>query len=212
MTLPLERYLATVRRGLLTVPAWHRESELRELRGHLEEGIAARQATGVPEAEATRETLEQFGAPITVARGLSNTWWRARWLSRDNIPVAAILTLLVYASWQIPTAWIGFPKASIAVWFVGYFLQLTINVTTGALPSLVMPRSAVYGATIFAVFIAWQRSLPEIRDVGRAFFGPDGFSHWFGFSYALFYLIGLAVIPLTARMMQQWTLRRRGIA
>ena len=209
----LELYLASVQSALRLVPAWHRASETEELRGHLEELIAARQAAGTGEEAATSEALTQFGAPDTVAQGLQNAFWRARFLSRDSIPVAIVATVAIAALLIMATSpLIRLPYPNrLLFWIVTHSVFLSISLAAGALTALIAPRSAVYGAMLLTLFFGWQRILPEFLAISQSISSPQGFHDWFPLSYLLFFLVELAAIPLAARLMQARVLRRRRI-
>ncbi|MCW3062332.1 MAG: hypothetical protein JWQ02_4153 [Capsulimonas sp.] len=74
----LQEYLTAVSTHLSGMPVSRREEELREMRVHLRDAVAADVERGVSEEDAVRNTLSQFGASEVVASEAMSAWRRER--------------------------------------------------------------------------------------------------------------------------------------
>lgn len=74
MSVMLELYLEEVKQQLKSLPKSQRETELREIAGHLDALIQAHQADGMLYGDAVSAAMRQFGCPHRVGGGLSRAW------------------------------------------------------------------------------------------------------------------------------------------
>ncbi|MEO7715815.1 MAG: permease prefix domain 1-containing protein [Capsulimonas sp.] len=80
----LDEYLGEVSARLDKMPVSRREEELREMRAHLQDAVAAGVERGASEEDAVRGVLNQFGSLDAVAGEAMSAWRRERAKSQRN--------------------------------------------------------------------------------------------------------------------------------
>lgn len=80
-----EEYLAEVSAQLIRMPASRRAENLREMRAHFEDAVAAGVERGASEEDAARQVVRQFGAPEALAAEEISAWRREQKAARRNL-------------------------------------------------------------------------------------------------------------------------------
>ena len=143
----LDKYLQTLAHELRALPQAQRDSEVREMRQHLEAIIARLCEGGLSEAEATEAALAQFGVARTVGRELKrasdskNLWRRA--LLAPLCGVASFAPLSLGACLLDARATDGMESLGVKGWpylVPGFVMLGLISMASGAVASRVSPR------------------------------------------------------------------------
>jgi hypothetical protein len=122
-------YLEHVATGLRALPSDVREAELEEIEQHLQALTVAHIELGLPQQDATRAALRQFGAASQVARTLVQAWKRGQ---ERRLPG----TLAGAVGWSIA----GSIAATGIQFLLSYLFPITLGMTTVAI------ASRIYGA------------------------------------------------------------------
>jgi hypothetical protein len=131
----LENYLAAVETKLRSLPAEQRESDIVELRQHLESIMAAYKELGYSDDEAAMYAVQQFGAPKTVGSELRRSSLRED-LRRAGTRICCAGWALFIVSYLVPVVQI------FGVTVRG--LQCALFVLTPSLPYTSSPWGTLY--------------------------------------------------------------------
>ena len=97
----LEAYLDQVAAHLSALPAKRRNEELREIRAHLLNAVAANCKMNQPQEEAARNAVVQFGMPDELGKSLFVAWQREEKLNKRSFWGAAACTPLLSVLMQL---------------------------------------------------------------------------------------------------------------
>ena len=140
----LDKYLQAVAHELRGLEPEQRESELREMRGHLEAIVAQMMDGGVSEEEAVGAAIMQFGEARRVGRELQRGGGRQepRWRVAAAVAGAAILYLFLNV-WSLAfIARLGSQGANwIWEWRVHQIVFLSIPFISGLVAGCMAPQS-----------------------------------------------------------------------
>lgn len=161
----LDKYLQALAHELRALPQAQRDSEVREMRQHLEAIIARLCEGGLSEAEATEAAIAQFGAAHKVGRELRaageerDPWQRVVLAPLCGVSSFAILALVSCLLDALVTS--EMESLGVARWpyvlVPGFVLLTLISIASGALASRVSPRlggRSMLWLPIVAIFAA----------------------------------------------------------
>lgn len=165
----LEEYLANVATQMHPLPQEWRDEELRELREHLQNAIAARREQGLSEDEAAQAALEQFGPPSDFAESLVWVWQRGERRENRRSFLGAVVCMSV--SGYLGSTLIGkvvnvtsllqssvYRQHSWMITFLLFLSATLVMALAGGVSGLAFPKRAVQG-TAFTVAVAYAVSL-----------------------------------------------------
>ena len=163
---PLEQYLEQVETRLRDLPAEQRQSEVEEMRQHMQDSVNARVELGYSQDEAVAHTLEQFGKARTVGVELARVHERKDAELCGNLLSAAVcayifnVSISLVRNWLMQTLFIPPTRMGSMILFSYWWLAslIIVPLLIGWTTAMLFPRKAVQG-TALSYLIACGYSL-----------------------------------------------------
>lgn len=153
---PLEQYLEEVETRLIDLSAEKRQSELEEMRQHLQDSIEARIELGCSQEEAIAYTLEQFGraqqigAELALVHERKAAGWRGTLLAATACAYVFGIGISLLRDALLPALFFFADKGSHLIIDVGWWCASLVMVSflTGWTTAMFSPRKAVQGSAL----------------------------------------------------------------
>jgi len=182
----LQNYLVELDCGLRPLALPERAAQVREVRAHLEEAVAARREAGATDADAQLSAIAQFGHAEDLARTMVEAWRRReKGLNRRGFwSAAALLLALNWALTLIALVLLGLAHRSTGGWHTTnpgaglIAVYLFTTAATGYVTGRIFPRRAARAAlcVVAATYLFSFRHLSIGHlSVGHWLLGTVGF-------------------------------------